>query len=46
MSGDDKTTNRLCAVDTHPGMDGTFVVEANLFENLRHGVGIRDGAAK
>jgi hypothetical protein len=44
VSGDDKTANRLCAVDTHPGMDGTFVVEANLFENIRHGVGIRDGA--
>jgi len=23
---------------------GTFVVEANIFENLRHGVGIRDGS--
>jgi hypothetical protein len=44
VSGDDKTANRLCAVDTHPGMDGTFVVEANLFESIRHGVGIRDGA--
>ena len=34
----------LCAVDTHPGMDGTFVVERNIFEELRHGVGIRDGS--
>ncbi len=34
----------LCAVDTHPGMDGTFVVENNIFENLRHAIGIRDGA--
>ena len=25
-------------------MDGTFVVENNLFENLRHGIGIRDGS--
>ncbi|MBM4018845.1 MAG: hypothetical protein FJ288_11035 [Planctomycetes bacterium] len=44
VAGDDRTRSRLCAVDTHPGMDGTFVVEGNLFENLRHGVGIRDGA--
>ena len=44
VSGDDRTKSRLCVVDTHPGMDGTFVVEGNLFENLRHGVGIRDGA--
>jgi len=34
----------LCAVDTHPGMDGTFVIENNIFENLRHGIGIRDGS--
>lgn len=34
----------LCSVDTHPGMDGTFVVESNVFENLRHGVSIRDGS--
>jgi len=33
----------LCAVDTHPGMDGSFVVEANIFENFRHAIGIRDG---
>jgi len=44
VHGDDATRSRLCAVDTHPGMDGTFAVEANLFENLRHGVGIRDGS--
>ncbi|MBE3099169.1 MAG: right-handed parallel beta-helix repeat-containing protein [Planctomycetes bacterium] len=44
VSGDDRTKSRLCVVDTHPGMDGTFVVEGNLFENIRHGVGIRDGA--
>ena len=25
-------------------MDGTFVVEGNVFDNLRHGVGIRDGS--
>jgi hypothetical protein len=40
----DLSPYELCAVDTHPGMDGTFVVEGNLFENLRHGVGIRDGS--
>jgi len=41
---DDETKYRLCAVDTHPGMDGTFYVEANIFKNIRHGVGIRDGS--
>jgi len=40
----DLSPHELCAVDTHPGMDGTFVVEGNGFENLRHGVGIRDGS--
>lgn len=44
VGASDKSPYELCAVDTHPGMDGTFVVEANLFENLRHGVGIRDGS--
>lgn len=40
----DRETLRLAAVDTHPGMDGTFVVENSLFENIRTGVVIRDGA--
>lgn len=44
VGSNDLTTYELGAVDTHPGMDGTFVVEGNLFERLRHGVGIRDGA--
>ncbi|MBM4043366.1 MAG: hypothetical protein FJ290_33175, partial [Planctomycetes bacterium] len=44
VRGNDLSRYELCAVDTHPGMDGTFVVEWNLFENLRHGVGIRDGS--
>lgn len=44
VGGNDQSPHELCAVDTHPGMDGTFLVEANLFENLRHGVGIRDGS--
>jgi hypothetical protein len=44
VGSNDLSPNELCAVDTHPGMDGTFVVEGNLFENLRHGVGIRDGS--
>ena len=44
VGGNDKSPNELCAVDTHPGMDGTFAVENNVFENLRHGVGIRDGS--
>ena len=43
VGSNDKSRYELCAVDTHPGMDGTFVVEANLFEKLRHAVGIRDG---
>ena len=44
VGSNDESHYELCAVDTHPGMDGTFVVEANVFENLRHGVGIRDGS--
>ncbi len=44
VGSNDESHYELCAVDTHPGMDGTFVVEANAFENLRHGVGIRDGS--
>ena len=44
VGSNDESTYELCAVDTHPGMDGTFVVECNIFENLRHGIGIRDGS--
>ena len=44
VGSNDKARYELCAVDTHPGMDGTFVVQGNIFENLRHGVGIRDGS--
>jgi len=44
VGSNDKSPYELCAVDTHPGMDGTFVVENSIFENLRHGVGIRDGS--
>ncbi len=44
VGSNDLSPYELCAVDTHPGMDGTFVVQDNLFENLRHGVGIRDGS--
>jgi hypothetical protein len=44
VGSNDQSHYELCAVDTHPGMDGTFVVEANIFEDLRHAVGIRDGA--
>jgi len=44
VGSNDLSPYELCAVDTHPGMDGTFVVEGNSFENLRHGVGIRDGS--
>ncbi len=44
VGSNDLSEYELCAVDTHPGMDGTFVVEGNIFQNLRHGVGIRDGS--
>ncbi|MBM3474625.1 MAG: hypothetical protein FJX75_15280 [Armatimonadetes bacterium] len=44
VGSNDLSEYELCAVDTHPGMDGTFVVEGNLFENLCHAIGIRDGA--
>ena len=44
VGANDKSPYELCAVDTHPGMDGTFVVADNLFCDLRHGVGIRDGS--
>ena len=44
VGSNDQSPYELCAVDTHPGMDGTFVVERNIFENLRHAVGIRDGS--
>jgi len=44
VGSNDESTYELCAVDTHPGMDGSFVVERNVFEDLRHGVGIRDGS--
>jgi len=44
VGSNDLSTYEPCAVDTHPGMDGTFVVESNIFENPRHGVGIRDGS--
>ncbi len=44
VGSNDQSEYELCAVDTHPGMDGTFVVERNVFEQLRHGVGIRDGS--
>jgi len=44
VGSNDQSRYELCAVDTHPGMDGTFVIENNIFENLRHGIGIRDGS--
>lgn len=44
VGSNDKSPYELCAVDTHPGMDGTFVVAGNVFERLRLGVGIRDGS--
>jgi hypothetical protein len=44
VGGNDLSTYELMAVDTHPGMDGTFVVEGNLFEDLRYAVGVRDGS--
>ncbi|MFP4056576.1 MAG: right-handed parallel beta-helix repeat-containing protein [Candidatus Brocadiia bacterium] len=44
VGSNDLSPYELCAVDTHPGMDGTFRIERNVFENLRHAVGIRDGS--
>jgi hypothetical protein len=44
VDSNDSTQYELCMVDTHPGMDGTFVIEGNIFEKLRHAVGIRDGS--
>jgi hypothetical protein len=44
VGSNDQSMYELMAVDTHPGMDGSFVVESNLFENLRHGIGIRGGS--
>jgi len=44
VGSNDQSRYELCAVDTHPGMDGTFVIEGIIFENLRHGIGIRDGS--
>jgi hypothetical protein len=44
VGSNDLSPYELCTVDTHPGMDGTFVVEGNIFEGLRIGVGIRDGS--
>ncbi len=44
VGSNDLAQREFCAVDAHPGMDGTFVVENNIFENLCHGVGIRDGS--
>ncbi|MBA7571656.1 hypothetical protein ES708_13422 [subsurface metagenome] len=41
---DNKTKYGISRVDAHPGMDGTFVVEDNLFKNVRNAVEIRDGA--
>jgi len=44
VGSNDLSPYELCTVDTHPGMDGTFVVENNLFEEVRHAIGIRDGS--
>ncbi len=44
VGSNDQSTYELCAVDTHPGMDGSFVIEYSIFEKLRHAIGIRDGS--
>jgi len=44
VGSNDQSAYELCVVDTHPGMDGTFAIEGNLFEDLRHAIGIRDGS--
>lgn len=44
LGSNDRSRNELAMVDTHPGMDGSFVVEGNLFEDLRLGIHFRDGS--
>jgi hypothetical protein len=43
VHGDDLTTNRLATVDAHPGMDGSFTIQNNLFEDIRIATDLRDG---
>jgi hypothetical protein len=44
VGSSDLSEYQLGSVDIHPGMDGTFVVEGNLFENMRHATGLMDGS--
>ena len=44
LHGDDESPQHQVPVDTHPSMNGSFVVENNLFENLIYGCGFRDGS--
>jgi hypothetical protein len=43
VNGDNEALNPQSALDTHAGMDGTFVIESNLIENVQQAVGILDG---
>jgi hypothetical protein len=44
FGSNDLSSTEEFAVDTHPGMDGTFVVEDCIFDGLRRGIVIRDGS--
>jgi hypothetical protein len=43
INGNSLAQVHLPQVETHPGMDGTLVVENNIFENIVSGPGLRDG---
>ncbi len=43
VHGDDLSTQHQVPVDTHPSMNGSFVVENNRFEDLIYACGLRDG---
>jgi Right handed beta helix region len=44
IGGNSLAQVHLPQVETHPGMDGTFVAENNLFENINAALGLRDGS--
>jgi hypothetical protein len=46
VHGDSVPRVNQAAVDTHPGMDGTFRVEANRFEDMRFAIEPSDGSGE
>jgi hypothetical protein len=44
IAGDTLDQQRQAEIDTHPGMDGTFVITRNVFEQLPRAVIIIDGS--